>query len=85
MRIVLSLLSAAVFCSSVSGHDGPDPLAHWLFNQDAVVGDELRARLGPNGEIIGGLTVAEDEMGESLRFRRGASVTIPQAASVRAA
>ena len=57
---VLSNLTAA--------HDGPDPLAHWRFNERHISDSTLQARLGPNGVFTTKPLIVPDPYGQSIAF-----------------
>ena len=52
----------------IKGHEGPDPLGHWIGNSDRVKDDKLISRLGPNGSLSFKPTFIKDKGGESLIF-----------------
>lgn len=54
--------------SATYAHKGPDPVARWVFDSQAVDGGKLTARLGPDGKLSGRLRIVEDEYGQSLNF-----------------
>ena len=62
------VLLLLVCTTSASSHDGPDPVAHWEFGSQQTNGRVLKARLGPDAELIGPIRWQKDELGESLAF-----------------
>lgn len=62
------LALSAIFAGAAAAHQGPDPVAHWIFSGRSVEGDSLKARLGPPGKLIGGHRVVADELGDSILF-----------------
>ncbi len=53
---------------SVPTHDGPDPVAHWTFNESSQNGLTLKARLGPDGKFSEAPRFASDPLGQSAIF-----------------
>lgn len=47
-------------------HEGPDPIAHWVFNARTVKGSKVEARLGPTGFISGEYEVTGNDGGMRL-------------------
>ena len=54
-------------------HDGPDPLSRWDFDIDALEGQTLDARIGPEVTFSAPLRMELEAIGQSVRFRRGQS------------
>jgi predicted phosphodiesterase len=50
------------------GHDGPDPVAHWLIHPARLADGRLDARLGPDLAIRGEPQLVADDFGYSLRL-----------------
>ncbi len=70
-RILLVACSSVVIllCSSrASGHDGPDPVAHWKFSKARMKNNVLQARLGPDVSFDSKPRFYKDELGESMIF-----------------
>lgn len=64
--ITIIILWTSIWVSASSHaarHEGPDPLAHWIFNSRTVTDDKVRARLGPDGMIAGEAMVAGNDGG----------------------
>jgi 3',5'-cyclic AMP phosphodiesterase CpdA len=57
-----------LFTTTTKGHEGPDPLGHWLGRSDRVTDGKLISRLGPNGSLSFKPTFIKDKEGESLLF-----------------
>ena len=76
MTIILNYGQTKLFCSlfallfvlHVQGHEGPDPLGHWLGRSDRVKDGKLISRLGPNGNLSFKPSFIKDKEGESLLF-----------------
>ncbi len=49
-----------------NAHEGPDPIAHWVFNSRTVVGDQCLARLGPDLSLDKNVRLATTESMQSL-------------------
>ncbi|MEM7474634.1 MAG: LamG-like jellyroll fold domain-containing protein [Planctomycetota bacterium] len=53
--------------SILQAHDGPDPIARWRFDEQAIKtsgeSKQLKARLGPSGRLIGGRFLDSEEGG----------------------
>jgi predicted phosphodiesterase len=49
-------------------HEGPDPIAHWIFRSAQVQDGVLKARLGPDAALQGRVRAVRDAHGESLHF-----------------
>ncbi len=62
------MIIALAAVSLLAAHDGPDPVAHWLFRSAQVQNGVLRARLGPDAQLQGRLRSVQDALGESLHF-----------------
>ena len=68
--------SKSLFCTGLvlfltlqsKGHEGPDPLGHWIGNSDRVKDYKLISRLGPDGSLSFKPTFIKDKEGESLLF-----------------
>lgn len=58
-----ALLLAIFPVNSLMAHDGPDPVFRWRFSADDVRTDEdlVRARLGPDGKIVGNYQLLNEE------------------------
>lgn len=54
--------------SNSFGHDGPDPVAHWILSERSVVDEKIEARLGPDAKIIGKVTPSGSGVAASLHF-----------------
>ncbi len=54
--------------SVILAHDGPDPLAHWQFNERQLDQLTLKARLGPNGTFSEVPKIVADPYGQSAAF-----------------
>ncbi len=84
-----SLLAPAALVASVlagataTAHQGPDPIAHWVFNSRSVEGDICHARLGPDLRLEGEYRVAADAGGEALDLLGWNRVTASDAESAR--
>ena len=61
-------LFVLLFVVHVHGHEGPDPLGHWMGRSDRVKDGKLISRLGPNGSLSFEPTFIKDKEGESLLF-----------------
>jgi len=57
-----------LFVVKVDGHEGPDPLGHWMGQSDRVKDGKLMSRLGPNGSLFFKPRFSKDKEGESLLF-----------------
>ena len=44
-------LFVLLFVVEVEGHEGPDPLGHWMGRSDQLKDGQLISRLGPNGSL----------------------------------
>ena len=63
------IFSLACFCAiQAFGHDGPDPIAHWQFNEKNLSEKKLKSRLGPDATFTGKPTLIKDPLGQSVRF-----------------
>ncbi len=51
-------------------HDGPDPIAHWIFDSRHLDEDRLVAQVGPAARLAGNPRIVDDELGQSLAFGR---------------
>lgn len=71
---LLTLIAAALFFQTLQAHDGPDPIAHWVFLPKYVSGKTLNARLGPNAKIQGELDTGSGS--NWLPFDEGVAVVI---------
>lgn len=75
----LTFLLAIEFSPSLCfSHDGPDPVAHWVFRSDAIDGTLLRSRLGPDARFSSSPRIVSEIVGESTLFRRGLQCTISE-------
>ena len=76
MTILVNYGRTKLFCSffvllfvvHVQGHEGPDPLGHWLGHSDRVKDGKLMSRLGPDGSLSFKPAFIKDKEGESLLF-----------------
>lgn len=69
--VPLNLLRAWLACFLVIqavGHEGPDPLGHWMGRADRVKDGKLMARLGPDGTLSFKPNFIQDRLGESMFF-----------------
>ncbi len=66
--LILTAAILAVVNHPASGHDGPDPIAHWDFSQAQSAEQQLKAKLGPAAIVTGPMRWAKDEYGESMVF-----------------
>lgn len=62
-----SLIKACMICACVL-HQGPDPVAHWQFTKQKVVGNTLKARLGVDGTFQSTPHIVEDQQGQAAAF-----------------
>ncbi len=53
---------------AIAAHDGPDPVAHWKFDQTSIKDNALIARLGPDIAFNSQPRLHEDPLGESVVF-----------------
>jgi predicted phosphodiesterase len=60
----------------IDAHDGPDPVAHWRFEQVEVDGLRLNARLGPDAFFSSKPRFVDESIGQSIEFRRGLSCVV---------
>jgi predicted phosphodiesterase len=65
---LFSSLFFLFFIFQLEGHEGPDPLGHWLGRSDRVKDGKLISRLGPNGNLSFKPSFIKDKEGESLLF-----------------
>ena len=65
---LLSFCLAFLVAFPVLGHEGPDPLGHWMGRSDRVKEGKLMARLGPDGALYFKPRFIKDKSGESLLF-----------------
>ena len=76
MTILVNFGRTNLFCSffvllfvvHVQGHEGPDPLGHWLGHSGRVKDGKLMSRLGPDGSLSFKPAFIKDKEGESLLF-----------------
>lgn len=61
-------LGSLILCSSLHGHEGPDPLAHWEFNSKTLQTQTVEARLGLDGHLKFRPRIVPDQLGESILF-----------------
>ena len=61
-------LFVLLFVVHVHGHEGPDPLGHWMGRSDRMKDGQLISRLGPNGSLSFKPRFIKDKEGESLLF-----------------
>ena len=64
----LSILSCGIFSGFNTSHEGPDPIAHWIFSGTSIQNETLTARLGPNATIDGKLSVTGDATNQVAHF-----------------
>jgi hypothetical protein len=57
-----------LFTTTTKGHEGPDPLGHWIGRSGSVKNGKLISRLGPNGSLSFKPTFIKDIDGESILF-----------------
>ncbi len=69
-------VAIATLASSAWAHKGPDPVADWRFNSEAVSNDRVQARLGPDARLEGRTRIVQDEQGESLHFSGWSSACV---------
>jgi len=70
MKHVFLVCILFVVCDSrpARAHDGPDPLAHWIFTAENVRGDSVLARLGPNVRLGPGNRILAGQSSPSLKM-----------------
>ncbi|PQO43105.1 metallophosphoesterase [Blastopirellula marina] len=68
LTLLLTITLLAAQAQSLLAHEGPDPIAHWKFREEAIDGDQLKSRLGPDVKLSAGRSIAKDDLGESLLF-----------------
>ena len=68
MRFCTLLIFIFVPALVAFGHDGPDPVGDWQFNDKNIAGQKLKARLGPDGMFNDKPIFAKDPLGQSVRF-----------------
>ncbi len=56
------------FTRTLSAHEGPAPLGHWVLDAEGLQQDRLVARLGPNGKLLGTVNTITDELGSGAHF-----------------
>lgn len=67
----LSFSGYLMTASTLLAHDGPDPLARWVFQASSVNDEVLQARIGPNAKFIAPPRLQGESFGQSCLFRRG--------------
>lgn len=71
------MLAGWTASGSATAHDGPDPIAHWVFNERQIDGDKLKARLGPDGVFSQTPKIVPDPWGQSAQLHgRGTVCTL---------
>lgn len=60
--------------SPTFAHQGPDPVAHWAFNRNAIVNGVCRARLGPDARLYQSALIVADPYGQALDLTSTGSV-----------
>lgn len=69
MKTKSPLLVGVIWCAlqtpllAALPHEGPDPIAHWIFNPRTVSQAKVEARLGPAGTIEGGHEIVGSDGG----------------------
>ena len=58
------------FSLPVAAHNGPDPVARWIFDSKHLEDKTLKAHIGPDATVTGSSRFANDEFGQSMVFRR---------------
>ncbi len=58
----------ALFAPAILAHDGPDPIAHWQFNERYISELSLKARLGPDGTFARAPQIVPDPFGQAVAF-----------------
>lgn len=66
--LVLFLVVPLTMASKGAAHDGPDPIAHWRFDQTSIRDNALIARLGPDVSFENKPRLHKDVMGQSVIF-----------------
>ena len=56
------------FLPDARGHDGPNPVAHWVAGPQAIQEGRWKARLGPDAVIQGAPQLVSDPLGVSLKL-----------------
>jgi len=72
-KILLTLtvgLALSVDCLAAMPHEGPDPIAHWIFNPRTVTQSKVEARLGPAASIEGKHELVGQDQGLLLSGER---------------
>ncbi|WP_442484957.1 LamG-like jellyroll fold domain-containing protein [Aeoliella sp. SH292] len=62
----LMLSCAFVFSSWAVAHEGPDPVAHWVFKRSTIRGSECRAVLGPDLTLSHSPRIVSDRFGSAI-------------------
>jgi len=62
------LVALTLVANSASAHDGPDPVAHWVFASSRMKDNVLRAKIGPDCKVTGTARFSGDEVGSTLHF-----------------
>ena len=65
LAILIGTFSGTV---TICAHDGPDPVAHWIFGERHVKQDKIHARIGPPGKIVGDYRLVDDPLGQSIQL-----------------
>lgn len=73
--LVFGFTSSFMVCEA---HDGPDPLAHWVFRTESLDDLLLKAHIGPNAKFSSTPRVLTEATGESVLFRRGLQCTVSE-------
>lgn len=63
-------LALSVDCLVAMPHEGPDPIAHWIFNPRTVAQSKVEARLGPAASIEGKHELVGQDQGLLLSGER---------------
>ncbi len=68
LLVLMFVWPFTVDCLGATPHEGPDPIAHWIFNPRTVGESKVEARLGPNGAIEGEYQLAgQDQAADEQR------------------
>jgi predicted phosphodiesterase len=62
----MAFLTALMLAGSLTFHDGPEPIAAWVFHPRHLQGSTLKARLGPDASFEGAPKAVRDAAGQSL-------------------
>lgn len=66
--VICTLLLVPAITVASPWHDGPDPLCHWTLHERHVSGNQLKARLGPDGTFSHEPKIVPDPWGQSVHF-----------------